>query len=136
MIKADFQSGNYYIGDLKYILDYQSLCEIKFGFGKLSNGFHYANFDIGLHESGIKDSSGFVYCIDSCSIGIISANYIDKDFISKKVFTIHHGILANKFSSFAMARFLNFQNEFIVLKDENLIQIADLSIKINPSSCI
>ncbi|CUU70757.1 Uncharacterised protein [Campylobacter hyointestinalis] len=129
MISAKFKKGSYYIGALKYILSYESLCEIKFGFGKVNSAYEYANFNVGVHDDGLEDSDKFRYCIDDETLGIISSDIIDKELLSERILTLRNSVLANKFTSFFLARVVEFKNDFIVSFDEKSITIADLNIK-------
>ena len=81
--EMEFPAGNYYVGDLAYILsdnDWDELCNItklgnwkerRFGTFKFSSGVMFAIFST-IHGDGeYEDQYGNTYRVDSATIGCI-----------------------------------------------------------------
>lgn len=126
----EFKAGRYFVGDLKRILDYESFHELKFGFGKLSNGYEYANFDVGPCDGALKGSDGFKFFTDSGSIGVIDSKIINEDLLCERILGIHQDLLYDKTTSFIFAKMLNIQTNFAIAFRENSIFINNYIIKI------
>ncbi|MCI7364125.1 hypothetical protein [Campylobacter lanienae] len=127
MKNAKFKAGHYYIGDLAKILDYLNLSALKYGFGVLGE-FEYLSLDLDRDE--IKDSDGFTYSIDSSNFGIISADIIDEELLSSRILTLRHGFIANKFSSYRLARIVEFKDDFEVIISDDDIKFGNIILNL------
>ncbi|ARQ99935.1 MULTISPECIES: hypothetical protein [Campylobacter] len=127
MISAKFIADRYYIGDLAKILDYENLSSLENGFGRLGE-FEYLNLRLECDE--ISDSDGFNYSVDSLNFGIINAKIIDEELLSSRILTLRNGFVANKFSSYPLARIVDFTTEFEVSFNTKDIKLGNIVINL------
>lgn len=124
------EAGKYYIGDLKYILDFadfEATKTLQSSKVVLKSGV-CINFPADSYA--LVDNSGFKYCIDSYSFGIASANIINDELLSSRYFALQNGILVNKFSGFILARVVRFSEDFEAIFTNDLVSFGDINISL------
>ena len=124
------KSGEYYIGDLAWILQYENL-EFVCGFdegvvGKFDDESEFVKFEVVVGD--YADNKGFLYSVKSEVFGIIPAKFIDKEYLSEQMLTLKNGVICNKFSGYANAKVHEFKSDFAVEKGENFIKFGEIVV--------
>ncbi|MBP3207115.1 MAG: hypothetical protein J6M21_02495 [Campylobacter sp.] len=126
------KKGEYFIGDLAWILQYEDL-EFVSSFedgeiGKFADGSEFVKFEVAVGD--YADDKGFLYSVKSEIFGIISAKFIDKEYLSEQMLTLKNGVICNKFSGYANAKVHEFKDDFAVEKGENFIKFGEIVVNL------
>ena len=126
------KKGEYFIGDLAWILQYENL-EFVSSFedgeiGKFDDGSEFVKFEVAVGD--YADDKGFLYSVKSEVFGIIPAKFIDKEYLSEQMLTLKNGVICNKFSGYANARTHEFKSDFSVQKGENFIKFGEICLNL------
>ena len=126
------KKGEYFIGDLAWILQFEKL-EFISSFadgeiGKFDDGSEFVKFEVVIGD--YADNTGFLYSVKSEVFGIILAKFIDKEFLSEQMLTLKNGVICNKFSGYANARVHEFKSDFSVQKGENFIKFGEICLNL------
>ena len=126
------KKGEYYIGDLAWILQYENL-EFVGSFedgeiGKFDDGSEFVKFEVAVGD--YADDTSFLYSVKSEIFGIILAKFIDKEYLSQQMLTLKNGVICNKFSGYANAKVHEFKSDFSVQKGENFIKFGEIVINL------
>ena len=126
------KKGEYFIGDLAWILQFDKL-EFISSFadgeiGKFDDGSEFVKFEVVIGD--YADNTGFLYSVKSEVFGIIPAKFIDKEFLSEQMLTLKNGVICNKFSGYANARTHEFKSDFSVQKGENFIKFGEIVVNL------
>lgn len=126
------KSGEYYIGDLAWILQFDKL-EFISSFadgeiGKFDDGSEFVKFEVVIGD--YADNTGFLYSVKSEIFGIIPASFIDKEFLSESILTYKNGVIANKFTGYAVAKVHEFKSDFQIERGENFIKFGEIVVKL------
>ena len=126
------KSGEYYIGDLAWILQYENLefvGSFKDGeIGKFADGSEFVKFEVVIGD--YADNTGFLYSVKSEIFGIIPAKFIDKEYLSEQMLTLKNGVIANKFTSYPVAKVHEFKDDFQIERGENFIKFGEIVVKL------
>nr|MBP3725162.1 hypothetical protein [Campylobacter sp.] len=127
------KSGEYYIGDLAWILQYENL-EFVSSFedgeiGKFDDGSEFVKFEVVIGD--YADNTGFLYSVKSEVFGIIPVKFIDKEFLSEQMLTLKNGVICNKFSGYEIAKTHEFKSDFVVQKGENFIKFGEIRLNLS-----
>ena len=126
------KSGEYYIGDLAWILQFEKL-EFISSFadgeiGKFDDGSEFVKFEVVIGD--YADDTGFLYSVKSEIFGIISAKFIDKEYLSEQMLTLKNGVICNKFSGYANAKVHEFKDDFQIERGKNFIKFGEIVVKL------
>ena len=126
------KKGEYFIGDLAWILQFEKL-EFISSFadgeiGKFADGSEFVKFEVVIGD--YADDKGFLYSVKSEIFGIIPAKFIDKEFLSEQMLTLKNGVICNKFSGYANARTHEFKDDFQIERGENFIKFGEIVVKL------
>ncbi|MBQ3675537.1 MAG: hypothetical protein II923_08105 [Campylobacter sp.] len=126
------KSGEYYIGDLAWILQYENL-EFVSSFedgeiGNFADGSEFVKFEVAVGD--YADDTGFLYSVKSEIFGIIPAKFIDKEFLSESILTYKNSVIANKFTGYPVAKVHEFKDDFQIERGENFIKFGEIVVKL------
>lgn len=126
------KSGEYYIGDLAWILQFDKL-EFISSFadgeiGKFDDGSEFVKFEVVIGD--YADNTGFLYGVKSEVFGIIPAKFIDKEFLSEQMLTLKNGVICNKFSGYVNAKVHEFKDDFQIERGENFIKFGEICLNL------
>ena len=126
------KKGEYFIGDLAWILQFEKL-EFISSFadgeiGKFDDGSEFVKFEVVIGD--YADNTGFLYSVKSEIFGIIPAKFIDKEFLSESILTYKNGVIVNKFTGYAVAKVHKFKSDFQIERGENFIKFGDIVVKL------
>ena len=126
------KKGEYYIGDLAWILQYENLefvGSFKDGeIGKFADGSEFVKFEVAVGD--YADDTGFLYSVKSEIFGIIPAKFIDKEFLSESILTYKNSVIANKFTGYPVAKVHEFKDDFQIERGENFIKFGEIVVKL------
>ena len=126
------KKGEYFIGDLAWILQFDKL-EFISSFadgeiGKFDDGSEFVKFEVVIGD--YADDTGFLYSVKSEIFGIISAKFIDKEFLSESILTYKNGVIANKFTGYPVAKVHKFKDDFQIERGENFIKFGEIVVNL------
>lgn len=126
------KKGEYFIGDLAWILQFEKL-EFISSFadgeiGKFDDGSEFVKFEVVIGD--YADNTGFLYSVKSEIFGIIPVKFIDKEFLSESILTYKNGVIANKFTGYAVAKVHEFKDDFQIERGENFIKFGEIVVKL------
>lgn len=126
------KSGEYYIGDLAWILQFDKL-EFISSFadgeiGKFDDGSEFVKFEVVIGD--YADNTGFLYSVKSEIFGIIPAKFIDKEFLNESILTYKNGVIANKFTGYSVAKVHEFKSDFQIERGENFIKFGEIVVNL------
>ncbi|MBQ6224618.1 MAG: hypothetical protein IJJ58_05570 [Campylobacter sp.] len=126
------KKGEYFIGDLAWILQYENLefvGSFKDGeIGKFADGSEFVKFEVAVGD--YADDTGFLYSVKSEIFGIIPAKFIDKEFLSESILTYKNSVIANKFTGYPVAKVHEFKDDFQIERGENFIKFGEIVVKL------
>ena len=126
------KKGEYFIGDLAWILQFEKL-EFISSFadgeiGKFDDGSEFVKFEVVIGD--YADNTGFLYSVKSEIFGIIPVKFIDKEFLSESILTYKNGVIANKFTGYAVAKVHEFKDDFQIERGENFIKFGEIVVNL------
>ena len=126
------KSGEYYIGDLAWILQFEKL-EFIGSFadgeiGKFDDGSEFVKFEVVIGD--YADDTSFLYSVKSEIFGIIPAKFIDKEFLSESILTYKNGVIVNKFTGYPVAKVHEFKSDFQIERGENFIKFGEIVVNL------
>ena len=126
------KKGEYYIGDLAWILQYENL-EFVGSFedgeiGKFADGSEFVKFEVAVGD--YADNMSFLYSVKSEVFGIIPTKFIDKEFLSESILTYKNGVIVNKFTGYPVAKVHEFKDDFQIERGENFIKFGEIVVNL------